>query len=62
MTSAADTLVGGADADSLWGRGGNDLLTGGAGNDVFYVGIGDGTDVIADYNRRLVLIRLSCTM
>jgi len=48
LTSAADTLTGGAGADSLWGRGGADKLTGDAGDDVFYAGIGDGADVVAD--------------
>ena len=55
----ADMLSGGAGNDVLRGRGGNDTLAGGSGNDTIYgvagddsylFGIGDGQDIIREYD------------
>lgn len=45
-----DTLLGQAGDDTLNGGIGDDSLLGGAGNDVFVYNVGDGADIIADFN------------
>ncbi|HEX2546353.1 MAG TPA: hypothetical protein VHL79_15845, partial [Ramlibacter sp.] len=47
--NGADTIAGGFGHDVLSGGGGDDLLTGGAGRDSFRFAIGDGHDVIEDF-------------
>lgn len=47
--SGQDTLVGGGGADTLIGGRGNDTLTGGAGADRIVFSIGDGEDVVTDF-------------
>ena len=49
-----DTLYGGNDDDSLAGGTGNDRLDGGAGADTFYFNLGDGQDVITNYDSTTV--------
>jgi Ca2+-binding RTX toxin-like protein len=44
-----DTLKGGSLGDVLYGGTGNDRLEGGAGDDVYVFNLGDGHDVISDY-------------
>jgi Ca2+-binding RTX toxin-like protein len=55
----ANVLAGGAGSDTLEGRGGNDTLLGGTGNDILIGGqgddtyvfeLGDGQDIVRDYN------------
>jgi Ca2+-binding RTX toxin-like protein len=46
---AANTLHGQGGIDEIWGRAGDDILFGGAGPDVFVFAVGDGSDVIADF-------------
>lgn len=48
--SGSDTLYGGADNDLLIGGTGNDTLTGGAGADTFVFGVGDGLDLVTDFD------------
>ncbi len=45
----ANTLTGGAGDDILDGWDGDDTLYGGSGADLFYKGVGEGNDVIADF-------------
>jgi Ca2+-binding RTX toxin-like protein len=45
-----DTLNGGNGNDTLNGGTGNDTLNGGAGNDIYRFGLGDGQDLISDYD------------
>ncbi len=47
--SGDDVLDGGNDGDMLSGGAGNDTLIGGSGQDAFYFGLGDGHDVITDF-------------
>lgn len=47
-----DVLVGGNGQDVIIGSVGKDLLTGGAGSDLFVFRVGDGYDVITDFNPR----------
>ncbi|NEP14722.1 MAG: DUF11 domain-containing protein [Symploca sp. SIO2C1] len=47
-----DELYGGAGNDTLRGGGGNDILRGGGGMDIFTLAVGDGTDLIIDFNLR----------
>ena len=47
---ANDLLTGGAGNDQLWGDLGDDTLTGGGGADVFHLRVGDGHDVVTDFN------------
>ena len=48
--SGDDLLFGGSSNDFLDGGTGFDILEGGSGDDVFVLRIGDGTDIIADFN------------
>lgn len=50
IEASDDILNGGTGSDTLDGGVGNDTLTGGAGDDVFVYNIGDGDDVITDFN------------
>ena len=46
----ADENLGGRDGDDIFdGGAGNDFMTGGAGNDTFILQIGDGSDIISDF-------------
>ncbi|MBK3774500.1 hypothetical protein GAY31_10060 [Azospirillum brasilense] len=45
-----DTLFGGGGDDLLRGFAGDDWLVGGAGRDVFSFGLGDGHDLVFDFN------------
>jgi Ca2+-binding RTX toxin-like protein len=45
-----DVIEGGLGADSLSGGAGDDTLTGGDGADTFQFGLGDGFDIIEDFN------------
>ena len=45
-----DTLLGGAGDDRIWGDDDNDTMTGGKGRDDFTFFIGDGHDVITDFD------------
>lgn len=45
-----DTLLGGAGDDRIWGDSHNDTMTGGKGRDMFTFFIGDGHDVITDFD------------
>ncbi|WP_224823871.1 Hint domain-containing protein [Cognatishimia sp. MH4019] len=45
-----DAIDGGTGDDTLSGGAGDDTLTGGAGNDIFEWNVGDGKDVITDFN------------
>lgn len=47
-----DTLNGGGGKDTLRGEKGNDILTGGAKADRFVFGLGDGRDVITDFQAK----------
>jgi Ca2+-binding RTX toxin-like protein len=53
-----DTLRGSSLADELNGQTGNDTLTGGAGSDDFFFRLGDGNDVITDFQHGLDHIHL----
>jgi Ca2+-binding RTX toxin-like protein len=54
-----DVLLGGAGNDFVYGGYGNDILTGGTGADVFYFGsLLEGVDVIKDFQRANLLVRL----
>lgn len=64
----SDTINGGAGDDTINGRGGNeiitggtdnDLLTGGVGNDTFAFTLGDGQDVITDFEDGVDVISFS---
>jgi Ca2+-binding RTX toxin-like protein len=46
----ANTLTGNGQANTLTGGAGNDILTGGGGADIFAYTIGDGDDIITDFN------------
>ena len=46
-----DKLTGGSGADILEGGKGNDKLYGGTGNDTYVFNLGDGQDIIQDYDR-----------
>jgi Ca2+-binding RTX toxin-like protein len=48
-----DTLKGGNLGDVLYGEAGDDRLEGGAGNDVYLFNLGDGHDVIYEYENRV---------
>ncbi|WP_420471014.1 hypothetical protein [Brevundimonas sp. FT23042] len=48
--SGVDFIDGGDGFDTIVGGGGADVLTGGAGNDYFIFAVGDGADVITDFN------------
>ena len=54
-----DTLKGGAGNDLLVGDRGNDLLIGGSGSDVFVLRVGDGSDVITDFEVGVDLLGLA---
>ncbi len=54
-----DRLVGRDGADTLIGGAQNDNLTGGAGADVFVLGVGDGADIIVDWEDGLDRIDIS---
>ncbi|MDO9526029.1 MAG: calcium-binding protein, partial [Gemmobacter sp.] len=56
--NGADTILGGLGDDLINGRGGNDRLVGGAGADQFTFNTGDGSDVVADFEDGLDLIRI----
>ena len=45
-----DTIDGGGGNDTITGGADNDTLTGGEGNDTFVYSVGDGDDVITDFN------------
>ncbi len=45
-----DTLLGGLGADALFGGQGNDSLSGDAGADVYHYQLGDGNDIVSDYD------------
>jgi Ca2+-binding RTX toxin-like protein len=45
-----DTITGGSQTDVLAGGTGNDSLNGGVGNDTYLFNVGDGLDVISDYD------------
>ncbi|MEM6902567.1 MAG: hypothetical protein AAF556_04945 [Pseudomonadota bacterium] len=45
----ADTINGAGGADTIDGGAGDDLLTGGRGPDIFQITLGDGSDVIVDF-------------
>lgn len=45
-----DTILAGSGDDRLWGDDGNDTMTGGQGRDQFTFFIGDGHDVITDFD------------
>ena len=45
-----DTLQGGSYADTLIGGAGDDILQGNKGRDIYQIGLGDGHDVITDWN------------
>lgn len=47
-----DTLLGGAGDDRIWGDSHNDTMTGGKGRDQFTFFIGDGQDVITDFDAK----------
>ena len=47
--SGADNLSGGRDDDTLIGGTENDILTGGHGSDTFVFSVGDGSDIIVDF-------------
>jgi Ca2+-binding RTX toxin-like protein len=49
-TSASETLNAMAGNDWVEGKGGNDVLTGGAGYDQFAFGLGNGHDVVTDFD------------
>ena len=46
-----DTLEGGSDDDIFVGGKGNDYLVGGTGNDTYFYSLGDGQDIINNYDR-----------
>ncbi|MEM6624730.1 MAG: hypothetical protein AAF674_21135 [Pseudomonadota bacterium] len=48
-SAAVNVLDGGAGNDQFWGRGGDDTLTGGDGADIFHFALGDGIDLITDF-------------
>ena len=54
-----DTLVGDAGDDLLHGGLGNDILQGGLGNDKFAIAVGNGSDIIKDFQDGLDKIGLS---
>ena len=54
-----DRLVGGYGNDFLEGDTGNDILYGGADADVFYFNLGDGDDVIKDFEIGLDVIQIN---
>ena len=45
-----DTLIGGTGDDLLIGGTGDDMLEGGAGSDTYRIGLGDGNDVITEFD------------
>ena len=50
--SGRDVLLGGDGDDTLIGGGNNDTLTGGNGRDTFVLSLGDGTDLITDFDTK----------
>ena len=47
-----DTIVGGVGKDILRGGQGNDILTGGSGKDTFVLALGEGKDLITDFDKQ----------
>jgi serralysin len=45
-----DSIAGGSGNEQIWGDLGNDTLRGGAGADTFHLRVGDGQDVVVDFN------------
>lgn len=58
---AANTLIGSDGADELVGGAGSDSLSGGSGADTFVFGVGDGQDIILDFEDGLDLIEFRST-
>ena len=50
--AALNHIDGKSGNDVIWGHAGNDVLTGGAGRDQFVFEVGDGKDVITDFNAK----------
>ena len=51
----ADTIEGGGGNDTIIGGKGNDILDGGSGADMFVYNVGDGNDIIKNYNNEDVI-------